>query len=357
VPDLTDGMAPADAVSAYLEAGGDPTALAASLFDLGWGSPNSTVVWTDINGDGHLDFAAGLTGAPDAQGIAEDGSVYLWRCQDGAYLRAEIAPPRPDFGPPAIHEARDLTADGLPELIVAYSLCGAHSCFAQFAVYQWDGADMVDRFQGASDDMPFPELVIEADDPSSPAAIEITATGIGSVGAGPYRTWSRLWTWDGDARAFVPGEPVIEAPRFRIHAIHDADDAYLRGDLEAAVELYQRAIDDDALLDWPTAGARRQELAAYAAFRRVLSFLAGGDRQSAQAELDLRLTGTDATSAAYSDLARHLIAGYADDALSDACAAVPSFVSAQTEAVLSILDFGYANRTYAAEDICPMIDR
>ncbi len=188
MPDLTDGMAPADAVSAYLEAGGDPTALAASLFDLGWGSPNSTVVWTDIDGDGHLDFAAGLTGAPDAQGIAEDGSVYLWRCQDGAYLQAEVAPPRPDFGPPAIHEARDLTVDGLPELIVAYPLCGAHTCFAQFAVYQWDGAEMVDQFQGASDDMPFPELVIEADDPSSPAAIEITATGIGSVGAGPFRT-------------------------------------------------------------------------------------------------------------------------------------------------------------------------
>ena len=259
VPDLTDGMAPADAVSAYLEAGGDPTALAASLFDLGWGSPNSTVVWTDIDGDGHFDFAAALTRAPDAQGIAEEGSVYLWRCQDGAYLRAEIAPPRPDFGPPAIHEARDLTADGLPELIVAYSLCGVHTCFAQFAVYQWDGASMIDQFQGTSDDMPSPKLVIEADDPSSPAAIEITATGIGSVGAGPYRTWSRTWTWDGDARAFVPGEPVIEAPRFRIHAIHDADDAYLRGDLEAAVELYQRAIDDDALLDWPAAGARRQE--------------------------------------------------------------------------------------------------
>ena len=357
MPDLTDGMAPADAVSAYLEAGGDPTDLAASLFDLGWGVPDSTAVWTDFDGDGHLDFAASLTGAPDAQGVAEDGSVTLWRCQDGAYQRAEIAPPRTDFGPPAIHQARDLTADGLPELIVAYPLCGAHTCFAQFAVYQWDGADMVDRFQGASDDMPFPELVIEADDPSSPAAIEITATGIGSVGAGPYRTWSRIWTWDGDARAFVPGEPVIEAPRFRIHAIHDADDAYLRGDLEAAVELYQFAIDDDALLDWPAAGARRQDLAAYAAFRRVLAFLATGDELSAQAELDDRLMGRDASTTAYAELARRLLSGYADSRFVQACADVPSFARENTDAVLAPLDFGYANRTYTAEDICPMIGR
>jgi hypothetical protein len=167
---------------------------------------------------------------------------------------------------------------------------------------------MVDRFQGASDDMPFPELVIEANDPSSPAAIRITATGIGSVGAGPYRTWSRTWTWDGDARAFVPGEPVIEAPRFRIHAIHDADDAYLRGDQPAALALDQRAIDDDTLLDWPAVGARRQELAAYAAFRRVLSFLAAGDAANAQAEVDKMAQG-DGASAEPAELARRLLAG------------------------------------------------
>jgi hypothetical protein len=236
-------------------------------------------------------------------------------------------------------------------LIVAYPLCGAHTCFVQFAVYQWDGAEMVDRFQGASDDMPFPELVIEADDPSSPAAIEITATGIGSVGAGPFRTWSRIWTWDGEARAFVPGEPVIEAPRFRIHAIHDADDAYLRGDLAAAVELYQRAIDDDAMLDWPTAGARRQELAAYAAFRRVLSFLAAGDAPNAQAEVDKMAPG-GASAEAYAELARLLLAGYADSGLREVCAAVASFARASPDAVLVPLDFGYANRMYTAGDIC-----
>jgi len=348
-------MAPADAVTAYLEAGGDPTTLAASLFDLGWGTPNSTVVWTDIDGDGHLDLAAGLTGAPG--GNDETGSVTLWRCQDGAYLRADIAPPRPDFGPPEIHQARDLTVDGLPELIVAYPRCGAHTCFAQFAVYQWDGESLVDRFRGPSDDMPFPELALEAADPSTPAAIEITATGIGSVGAGPYRMWSRTWTWDGEARAFVPGDPVLEAPRFRVHVIHDADDAYLRGDLAAAVALYRRAIDDDALLDWPAPGHRRTELAAYAAYRRVLAFLAAGDALSAQAELNDRLSGRDASTAAYAELARRLLAGYADSGFAQACAEVPSFVRENTDAVVAPLDFGYANRTYTAEVICPMIGR
>jgi hypothetical protein len=354
LPDLTDEMVPADAVSAYLDAGGDPTHLAAALFDRGWVSPTSTVVWTDVDGDGQLDLVAGLTGAPDDQGIALDGSVYLWLCQAGAYLRTEIAPPRPDYGPPALRQARDLTADGLPELIVAYPLCGAHTCFAQFAVFQRDGSSMVDRFQGASNDMPFPEMVIKGDDPRSPAALEITATGIGSVGAGPYRVWSRTWTWDPAAAAFVSGEAIFEAPRFRIHLLHDADDAYRRGDLTTALALYQRVIGDDTLLDWPSAGDRRQELAAYAAFRRVLAFLRTGDAQRAQAELDGWPAGTGASAEAYAELARRLLAGYTDSRLDEACAAVASYARENSDAVLAPLDFGYANRAYTPEDICPM---
>jgi hypothetical protein len=313
------------------------------------------VVWTDVDGDGRLDFAAGLTGAPDAEAIAGDGSVTLWLCRGGTYLRTEIALPRPDYGLPAIRLARDLTADGLPELIVAYPRCGAHTCFAQYAVLQWDGSGMVDRFQGASDDMPTPDLVIEADDAQAPAAIEITATGIGSVGAGPYRVWSRSWTWDGEAMAFVPGDPVIEPPRYRIHAIHDADDAYRRGDLSTALSLYQRAIDDDDLLDWPSAGERRQELAAYAAFRRVLALLTADEAVNARAEVNRWPSAAGRSAEAYAGLARLLLSGHADSELREACDAATSFARENPDAVLAPLDFGYANRTYAAEDICPIL--
>jgi len=354
LPDLAEGMVPADAVSAYLDSGGAPTALAAALFDRSWETPTSTVVWTDVDGDGELDFAAGLVGAPDAEGFDHEGSVHLWRCHDGAYLRTEIAPARPGFGPPAIRQARDLTADGVPEVLVAYPRCGAHTCFAQFAVLQWDGSGMVDRFQGASDDMPSPELAVHAESPGSPAAIEVTATGIGSVGAGPYRIWSRTWSWEGDARAFAPGEPAIEAPRFRIHAIHDADDAYRRGDLATALALYQRAIDEDGLLDWPSAGDGREELAAYAAFRRVLTFLTADEAVNAQAELDRWPVEAGASTGAYAELARRLIAAYAASGLEDACAAASAFASDNLEGVVAPLDFGYANRTYTAEDLCPL---
>jgi len=354
LPSLTGATTPADAVSSYLEAGGDPAALVAELFDRGWVSPTSTVVWTDVDGDGHLDLAAGLMRSPDSQAIAQDGSVFVWRCQAGSYQRIEVASHRPDSGLPALREARDLTGDGVPEMLVAYPSCGAHTCYEQYAVYQWDGSALVDRFQGASDDMPYPKLDISSEGPTSPAALTVTATGIGSVGAGPYRMWSRTWKWDASARAFQPGEPVVEAPRFRIHMLHDADDSFARGDFATALELYDRVIADETLLDWPSAGERRPELSAYAAFRRVLAFLVSDDVERARSELAARLTATDATSTAFAEMARRLIAGYAEGKLAEACADVSAYAVDHSDVVLAPLDFGYANRTFTAEGICPV---
>jgi hypothetical protein len=355
LPEPADALPTADAVSQYLNGGGDPEALAAALYDRGWVSPTSKVVWTDIDGDDSLDFAAGLTAGADAQGITHAGSVFVWHCRGGRYDRSEIAPPRPGFSPPALREALDVTGDGITELIVAYPQCGAHTCFAQFGVFQPDGATWIDRFQGASDDMPTPELSVEVVVPGSAAILRITATGVGSVGAGPHRVWSRAWAWDPEVKAFVPGEPEVEAPRFRIHALHDADDALLRSELGTALALYERVIEDDQLLDWPSAGDRRPGLTAYAAYRRVLAFLLDGEPAQAQVELDRRLTDPEPAALAYVELARRLIAAHADGTLAEACRAASSFVSENSEAMLAPLDFGYANRIYTAADICPAV--
>jgi hypothetical protein len=346
-------MASVEAVSSYLNDGGDPARLGAILYERGWVQPTSKVAWTDVDGDANLDFTTALTSAPGGQ-VPTSRAVFLWRCRSGSYHRTVIAPPRPGFDPPELREARDLTGDGVAELIVAYPACGAHTCFAQFAVYQWNGAAMVDRFQGTTDDIPAPELSIESVDPAGPATIRVTAGGIGSVGAGPYRIWSRSWAFDDEVQDFVPGEAEIEPPRFRIHAIHDADDALRSGDLTAALALYERAIEDNGLLDWPSPGDRRAQLVAYASFRRVLAFLMGGDSERAQAEHDIRLTGSDPTSIAYAELSRRLIAGFAEGALADACEAASAYVSENTEEMLVPLDFGYANRAYGPSDICPL---
>jgi hypothetical protein len=62
-----------------------------------------------------------------------------------------------------------------------------------------------------------------------------------------------------------------------------------------------------------------------------------------------------ASTAAYAELARRLLAESKGSSLVEACAAVASFARENADAVLAPLDFGYANRTYTAEDICPII--
>jgi hypothetical protein len=213
LPDRSSGLAPADAVSRYLDQGGDPAAAIAGLVGLGWVSSSSKAVWTDLDGDESLDLVAGLVSDPDDPATPAAGGVFAWQCRGGGYVRTEFAPPRAGYEPPALREARDLTGDGVAELVVAYPSCGAHTCFAQFAVYLWDGTSWVDRFRGASDDIPTPELSIETGNPSAPSTLEITATGIGSVGAGPFRSWSRSWSWDDPAQVFVAGPAVLEPPR------------------------------------------------------------------------------------------------------------------------------------------------
>ena len=359
--DLPEGMDPSQAVSAYLDSGGDPAMLAVSLYDRGWVTPRSAFVHTDLDGDGDEDLAVGLTESPGAEGIApsipegiaDRGSVFLWRCEQGSYLLMEVAPPRPDFGLPALMEARDLTGDGLPELVVFHPLCGAHTCYAQYAVYQWDGTAMADRFLGDSTDLPSPEWLVHDEGQQRASVIEITAQGIGSIGAGPYRIWSRSWSWDPTRPGFIPTAERIEPPRFRIHALHDADDAFEVGDLLVSQSLYERVINDDTLLDWPAPGERRKELGAYAAYRRVLAFLAAGDAAGARAERYERLRGVVGPAAAYAELAELLLAADPAGGLAQACSDVQRYVLENGEAVLGPLDHGYANRTYSAADLCP----
>jgi hypothetical protein len=146
---------------------------------------------------------------------------------------------------------------------------------------------------------------------------------------------------------------VLEPPRYRIHALHDGDDAFRRGELETALDLYDRVVSDEELLDWPAPGDRRAELAAYASFRRVLAYLVEDASDRAQAELAGRQTDSSPTGSAFAELARRLLAAYANGALDGACAAAAPFIAENAGALLTPLDFGYENRSYTAADICP----
>jgi hypothetical protein len=348
---LPSDLSPVDSVTTYLNQGGDPPQLTLLLSDRQWLAPNSGTVLTDLDGDARPDFAAGLVGPPDSRGIALEGAVVVWFCRQGTYEPTAVLPSVPPSGLPAVEGASDLTGNGRTDLVAFLPTCGAHTCVAQYHVYEWDGTALVDRFSGASDDLPSPEWIVHPAGPGEPSTIEIVAHGINSVGAGPYRERTRTWTWDSSQQAFAPSGERLEPPRFRIHAVHDADDAFAEGDFAASLALDERVIADTSLLDWTANSGGPSDLAGYAAYRRVLTELASGSPEAARAEFAARFGPTGDTSA-YRQLADVLITS-ASEGLGTACARVRELVAADPDRFLSPLDYGYANRSYQVEDLCP----
>jgi len=266
-----------------------------------------------------------------------------------------------DTGRPMLQVKRidDLIGAGRgAQIATVRSECGAHTCFDTFDVLGWDGA----RFTGLMGDrlqMPYPRYTLENVD--ADAALEIRAASgqIASVGAGPQRTTTETWDWNGAQYVKVGRE--LSAPEYRIHLVHDADDALLRGDLAGAIEMYDRVIGDDALKDWlAEIGVEkpqdRANLTAYAWYGILLANIRLGDAASAQAAFD-RVSAdfpVGAPGNAYQRLAQILWSKVQETgSLGAACEAVNDYANGDTTALDGLNAFGYANRQYVAADMCP----
>ncbi len=341
-------MPPADAISTFLDSGGSPHRLAPALFEKGWITQGSAVVFTDLDGDSDPDLALGLKTYPSG------GSLVVWHCDEGRYTSQTVVDQKDGLLPPVVIEAADLTGDGIPDLLVDLPECGAHTCFAHPLV-RASGVSGPRSFSiTPTDDLPSPEFVVRPARPDRPGEIEIFAHGPNSVGAGPYRRQARSWAWDSEIPGFTVGGETVEAARFRIHLIHDADDAFHQAGAAAAQELYERSIVDDDLLDWPSPGDHRDALTGYAAFRRLLGFLAASDLAAARQEFDHRLRQAPPDAAPFTDLASALLAVSPEAGLAAGCREVIALVETNPGPYLAALNQGYVNRTYRPEDVCPI---
>ncbi len=358
-PGAFDLSRPADLaanLAAFLNAGGTPEALAAQLQTAGRSArAGLPLAQADVNGDGLLDLAVPVPEA-GSDAPAAPGTLFVFICDANRYRLAYASPPSADHGLPVLHAAQDLNADGAADLLVGRSLCGAHTCFEAVEVLVWRGATLENRLQGTSDDLPYPTVEVRAGPDGSPE-VNVTGTGLGSAGAGPYRARTRVWAWDPVRQAFaVTGE--VEAPaHFRIHVLLDADQAARAGDWAKAVALYYQVITDNSLADWVDPAAERANLAAYATFRTLLARLAQGDLGDAQVDYGLLQNGypAGAPGGGFSELGSAFWKEYelSGDA-GRACAAARAFAVSHPDQVLRPLYFGYANPTYSAADLCPI---
>lgn len=340
------------AILDYLNSGGDFENLVLFLEPLSMVTTTfPPLIEKDFTGDGYLDILLVLQD-PEPEFMLPSGTSILYQCQSDQYRIAYQSAISKEWGAPTIYSSADLNADTLDDLLIGRQSCGAHTCYEQVEVLSWNGATLVNLLQGSSEDMPSP--IIEAFPEEN--LIQVTAQGIGSVGAGPFRRFVRRWIWDIGTASFLPSPDEFLPSPFRIHKLHDADHAVNDGEYDQALALYAMVIEDDELQDWGNPVTEREVLGAYASFRMIHTHLLMANSDSSEIAYNELISNYPPGSTGYDFAQMGEVFWMEYQATSDvttACVNAQAFANSHQETIIDALYFGYANPAYTAEEICP----
>ncbi len=343
-----------ETITPWLLAGGDPgeIPLPGSGTDVGaaWLDLNGLI---DINGDGIQDLLL-LTGFPREDQQTAGGVFQAYVCDLGSYQLALQITPSQDWSGPEILYIGDLTADGIEDLVVVQKRCGAHTCFLLPQVLTWDGS-LQNRMTIRIDELPNPLLEIDEQGATGPE-MRITVRGPGSVGAGPFRPFTQVFTWQPEQKEFVLQREEQTPAIFRIHVFDEAENAVEVGDLSQATALFTRVIEDRSLDDWIHGESGRDALAAIAYYRLMQLQLEMGDVQVAAGTLAALQNENieEPVFRFFSQLAQDLWdTTQLGGSLPEACGAARSILEAQDVEFFQSFDYGYSNRVIRPTEICP----
>ena len=364
-PEIPELRSPTDwalDVLSYLNQGGSVSGLVEAMPYLDQHDPDGLVaVTSDLDGDGYEDFVLSLIdqSAEEAGETTTESVLLIYSCDEDDYRLVHAVNAVPDADRIHLSQILDLTGDGLSELLVMQEFCGAHTCFQTWEVWQWQTNKFVNILEGRSDDLPSPILEILGPKDDGSMIIGITGSGILSAGAGPSRPTTRLWHWVKSQSLFVVTEEILSTPKFRIHVLHDADQAALKGDFDTALSGYLRVIEDPALDDYPFGDEGHKHLSGYALYRTMLLWIQRGDLEQAATTLSFLQEAHPSghPGEGFRALAEEVWQAYQTQPdLMYACQWSQAYAVEEREKILDPLNYGYANKIYTAADICPYVE-
>ncbi|HJW89651.1 MAG TPA: VCBS repeat-containing protein [Anaerolineales bacterium] len=345
------------AVLDFINAGGTLQDLDAALYAAGVANQPVAVASGDLTGDGVQDVIVSIYD-PGSLVIPPEGVLLVYTCHAGQYGLAHRQISEEGFGAPGIRYLQDLTNDGVDELVVSSAICGAHTCFEDAQVLAWDGEGFVDKLEGSTSDLPYPDVRIEDPDGDGIFDIVVVGSGFGSVGAGPQRNLMRRWSLLRETQGWQLLEDTLGPSNYRVHVLHDAEKAALEGDFDLALLLYGRVAQDTTLEEWTDPETERANLGAYALFKTAVVYLLQGREEFAESTFEQQRVTYPPGEIGYAfvELAAAFQKAYAEGGIPSGCAAARQFAEVQTEQVLQPLGldtYGYANPEYTPENICP----
>jgi hypothetical protein len=179
----------------------------------------------------------------------------------------------------------------------------------------------------------------------------------GSVGAGPQRGRTEIWgSVDGAPYTLV--ERVYDRSNCLYHKVLDANEALARYQeigLVQAKEMYTEAVTNRNLAKCWEHENELEELRSFSLFRLALiSAYEGQPEAAAENVSQLEQAFPDSI---YTQLGQAWLAGYGEsNDIAAGCAAATQFATDNPLTFQSLSDYGYANPTFEAADLCPVLD-
>ncbi|HYN89581.1 MAG TPA: hypothetical protein VER55_13685 [Ardenticatenaceae bacterium] len=254
--------------------------------------------------------------------------------------------------------ADDLNGDGESEMAWTWAECGAHTCFTTVEIGAWTGSGFSDL---TASEIQFPTLDrAEVVDQNGDGAKDVVLTGgtINSAGAGPQRTRTEVYAWNGSGWAL--SQTLYAATDWLALVVWEANDRLAADDLPGAMDLYTLAVTSPSLRSWHgenntgrmSAEEERALLTAFSHWRLVLANTVLGREDEAEEWLS-QLEDSQPASPYRTVAERFWETWERTSDLDDACEAANSYAAANRPLVVEPLNtFGYSNPQFEADDIC-----
>jgi tetratricopeptide (TPR) repeat protein len=331
------------------DSGGDEDGLRTMLVEWGALRHVTDLLRVDLDDDGLGELLMVVVDPSPEYGINVRGDLLVVDRTDEKFELAYSAAEGSILLDPALMEVDDLNGDGLTEMAFSFTECGAHTCFTTVHIVT-SGAGNYQNLTGEGIAMSYVEPYFSDRDGDGLRELIMHGGTIGSVGAGPQRERTEVYTWNGGA--YVLSETVYDYSNYLYFRVLDANQALMGGEYERAATLYREAIDNPSLDVWMEE-SEREGLVAFSRYRLSLAHLVLGEVELAQASLDELLV--EQPDNLYAQVAQVFWDTYQRTAnLRAACEEVGAFAAANPETAEVLTNYGYGNPTFTAEEVCPL---
>lgn len=311
----------------------------------------------DINGDGAADLLViyknpqPTSATPETDLIILDGGK-----AEGDSTTFTLGHRAKAAGEVHLLATEDLNGDKQPDVAWTVTTCGASTCFDTTEVYSWTGSE----WQSWTKDpitMAYAQINLDDVNPEGQGKEIVIKGGVyGSVGAGPQRGRTEVWGSLAGA-PYTLQNKTYDTSNCLYHVVLDANEAFLKGasdQFAAAEPLYTKAATDQNLTKCWVRDNEVNELRSFSLFR--LSLIAAHQGKAGVAtDLLSSLTATY-TDTIYDKVGQVWQASYAkSNDVNSACVATNEFAQNNPAATEILADYGYANPSFTANDVCPVL--